>query len=193
MQKSGEIESPILDVIRNRRSRRAYSATPIELEKIDSLFEAARWAPSSVNEQPWLYMYATNEQPELWGKMFDALNEGNKAWAHKASLIIVSLVRRNFLRNGMPNPSARYDLGAANAFLSLQATALGLNVHQIGGFNTEKIINNLSIPADYEPVAILVIGYPGKTDDLPDHLRKRELAPRERYQKNVFVMNRAFS
>src|SRR5687767_374801 len=120
MQKSAEFESPILDVIQMRRSRRAYLEKPVELEKINSLFEAARWAPSSVNEQPWIYLYATKNQQELWGKIFDALNEGNKIWAKNAPLLIVSLVRKNFIRNDHPNTSARYDLGGANALLSLQ-------------------------------------------------------------------------
>lgn len=192
LQKSAEFESPVLEVIRTRRSRRAYSDRPINQGQIDSLFEAARWAPSSVNEQPWLYLYATNEQPKLWGKLFNALNDSNKVWAKNAPLLILSLVRKNFLRNGFPNHSARYDLGGANAFLSLQATALGLNVHQVGGFDHAKMIENLSVPDNYEPVTVMVIGYLGDVEHLPEHLRLRELAPRERYQKHGFVMNTTF-
>src|SRR4051812_9594406 len=128
-QKSAEFESPILEAIQLRRSRRAYDDKPVEPEKINSLFEAARWAPSSVNEQPWIYLYATKDQPELYHKIFDALNDSNKIWAQHAPLLIVSLARKNFMRNDMPNHSARYDLGAANAFLSLQAAHVGLNVH----------------------------------------------------------------
>lgn len=192
MKKSAEFESPVLDVIQKRRSRRAYSDKPIEPEKIESLFEAARWAPSSVNEQPWLYLYAVKDQPRLWGRIFDSLNDSNKIWAKNAPLLILSLVRKHFLRNGMPNHSARYDLGGANAFLSLQATALGLNVHQVGGFNQAKAIENLGIPDNYEPVTIMVIGYPGDVEGLPEHLKLRELAPRERYQRHGFVINTAF-
>jgi nitroreductase len=192
MQKSAEFESPIMDVIRMRRSRRAYAPIPVEPEKINSLFEAARWAPSSVNEQPWIYLYATKDQPELSGKIFDALNEGNKIWAQNAPLLIVSLVRKNFIRNDHPNTSARYDLGAANAFLSLQAAHLGLNVHQMGGFDHTKLKENLNIPDNYEPVVVLAIGYPGDLQTLPDHLKQRELAPRERYLQQEFVMNKSF-
>src|SRR5205085_4829387 len=152
MQKSSEFHSPVLEVIRQRRSRRAYSEKLVEGEKIQSLFEAARWAPSSVNEQPWLYLYATKDQPQLWDKIFESLNDGNKIWVNKAPLLIVSLVRKNFMRNDRPNNSARYDLGAANAFLSLQATNLGLNVHQMGGFNHEVLKQNLNIPDTYESV-----------------------------------------
>lgn len=94
MQKSSEFESPVLEVIQQRRSKRAYSDKPVELEKIQSLFEAARWAPSSVNEQPWLYIYATREQPELWHKIFEALHDGNKVWVKNAPLLIASLAKK---------------------------------------------------------------------------------------------------
>jgi nitroreductase len=191
-QKSAEFESPILDAIRLRRSRRAYATTPVEKEKVMSLFEAARWAPSSVNEQPWIYLYATKDQTELWEKIFDALNESNKVWAKNAPLLILSLIRRNFTKNDRPNLSARYDLGAANAFLSLQAAHFGLNVHQMAGFDHERAKANLHIPDLLEPVVIMAIGYPGDIEALPEHLKLRELAPRERYLQQEFVMNKTF-
>lgn len=193
MQKSAEFQSPILEVIQNRRSKRSYVADKlVEKEKIQSLFEAARWAPSSVNEQPWIYIYATKDQPDLWNKIFDSLNESNKVWVKNAPLLILSLIRKNFVRNDKPNGSARYDLGAANAFLSLQATYFGLNVHQMGGFDIEKSKINLNVPDSYEPVIVMAIGYPGDANELPDNLRLRELAPRERYTQDSFVMNKAF-
>ena len=145
MQKSTEFELEVLPEIQNRRSRRAYSSTPLESEKIQSLFEAARWAPSSLNEQPWTYIYATKDQPELWNKLLSVLNEGNITWASDAPLLVLSLYRKNLLRNNQPNGSAKYDLGGANAFLSLQATSLGLNVHQMGGYNRQKAKDVLNI------------------------------------------------
>jgi nitroreductase len=193
MQKSAAFESPILEVIQLRKSSRAYADRPVEQEKIDSLFEAARWAPSSVNEQPWLYLYATKDQQPLWSKIFETLTPGNQVWAGHAPLLILSLARKNFLRNEMPNLSARYDLGGANAILSLQAAHLGLNVHQMGGFDASKAKENLHIPDRYESVVILAIGYPGDAQTLPEHLKAREVAPRERYLKNEFVMNNPFS
>jgi nitroreductase len=192
MQKSAEFHSPILEVIQSRRSRRAYSDQPVELEKINSLFEAARWAPSSVNEQPWLYIYATKDQPELWSKIFDSLNDPNKIWATHSQLLIASLVRKNFTRNDMPNHSAKYDLGAANAFLSLQASHLGLNVHQMGGFKPQVLKENLNIPDNYDSVVIMAIGYPGEINMLPENLQQRERAPRERFLQQEFVMNKTF-
>ncbi len=192
MQTSTDFESPVLEAIQNRRSRRAYLDQPIEPEKIQSLFEAARWAPSSVNEQPWMYIYATKDQPELYHKLFESLNESNKIWAQRAPLLILSLVRKNFIRNDQPNGSAKYDLGAANAFLSLQATHLGLNVHQMGGYDRQRAKENLNVPDSFELGILMAIGYPGDPEILPEHLKQRELAPRHRFVKEEFVMNKPF-
>lgn len=188
---SSEMEFPILDVIQNRRSKRAYADAPVEPEKIKILFEAARWAPSSVNEQPWIYIYATQEQP-LWQLIFETLNEGNKIWAKDAPLFVVSMVRKNFARNDRPNASAKYDLGGANAFLSLQATALGLNVHQMGGYDSQILRDILNIPESFDLGVIMAIGYPGESDSLPENLQLREIAPRQRILQEEFVMNKSF-
>ncbi len=192
MTKSTEFEFPVTELIEQRRSRRAYSSKPVEPEKIKSLFEAARWAPSSVNEQPWFYLYATREQPELWNTIFETLSEGNKIWAKEAPLLVVAMYRKNFLRNDRPNGAARFDLGAANAFISLEATNLGLNVHQMGGFEKQKAIELLNIPDTHEPVVIMAIGYLGDIENLPDNLKEREVAPRERYTQDFFVLNKTF-
>lgn len=192
METSTEFESDVLDVIKYRKSKRAYSSRPVEPEKIKSLFEAARWAPSSMNDQPWTYLYATKDQPELWNKLFDALNDSNKVWAKEAPLLVVSLARKYFSINGKPNGSARYDLGSANAFLTLQATALDLNIHQMGGYNHEKLIANLNIPDHYELGVIMAIGYWGDPEALPENLKQRELAPRQRHVQREFVMNHTF-
>jgi nitroreductase len=192
VQISSELEAPVLKVIENRRSRRAYSNEPVEAEKIQSLFEAARWAPSSVNEQPWVYLYATKDQPELWHKIFEALNPNNQVWAKDAYLLVVSLSRKNFTRNGLINNSAKYDLGAANAFLSLQAVELGLNVHQMGGYNPETARKNLNIPEAFDLNVIIAIGYPGDVNALPDNLKLREHALRQRYTTENFVYNHQF-
>jgi nitroreductase len=191
-QKSSEFESPVLEVIKKRRSRRAYTDALVEPEVIQSLFEAARWAPSSVNEQPWVYIYATRDQQDLWNRIFDSLNDSNKVWVRNVPLLIASFVRKNFTRNDKPNGAARYDLGAANAFLSLQATHHGLNVHQMGGYDVEKLKANLNVPDLYEPVVVLAVGYPGEVGILPENLKLRELAPRERFVQQEFVMNKTF-
>ena len=192
MQVSSEFESDILEIVKKRRSRRAFLDKSIEQEKIKSLFEAARWAPSSANEQPWAYIYATADQPQLWTKIFEALNEGNKIWAKGAPLLVVSLSRKFFSKNERLNHSAKYDVGAANAFLSLQATHLGLNVHQMGGFDHTVLRQNLNVPENFDVGVVMAIGYPGEPDQLPNHLRERELSPRTRHLQNEFVMNHTF-
>jgi nitroreductase len=189
---SSAFEAPVMKPIQQRRSSRAYSNQAVEPEKIRSLFEAARWAPSSVNDQPWFYLYATKDQPELWTKIFDTLNDGNKSWVKNAPLLIVSLASRKFKRNDRPNASAKYDLGCANAFLSLQATELGLNVHQMGGFDRQKAIEILNIPDVFELGVIIAVGYPGNPEALPENLQQREQAPRVRYRQKEFVMNHTF-
>ena len=191
MQASSEFESDVLDLIKSRRSRRAFSERAIEPEKIKSLFEAARWAPSSLNEQPWIYIYATKGQ-ELWERIFNSLNEGNRIWAKDAQLLIVSFCKKNFSRNGAPNGAAKYDVGAANAFLSLQATHLGLNTHQMGGFDHQLLRKNLNVPGDFEEGVIIAVGYSGEVEQLPSHLQQRETSPRMRNIQDEFVMNRSF-
>jgi len=192
MQVSSEFESDIIEIIKNRRSRRAFVSKPVENEKIKSLFEAARWAPSSVNEQPWAYIYATAAQKELWTKIFEALNEGNKIWSKEAPLLVVSLARKYYSKNDRPNASAKYDVGAANAFLSLQATELGLNVHQMGGFDQSLLRQNLNVPENFDIGVVMAIGYAGNPEQLPVGLRDRERSPRLRHIQHEFVMNHTF-
>jgi nitroreductase len=192
MEVSSSIEAPVLEAIEKRRSLRAFADRPVADEGIRTLFEAARWAPSSMNEQPWMYIYATKDQSHLWERIFECLNESNRIWVKNAPLLIVSLARKNFARNDRPNSSARYDLGGANALLSIQATALGLIVHQMGGYDRQKAIENLNIPDRYELGVIMAVGYPGDPDRLPENLKQREVAPRTRYRQSEFVLNQSF-
>jgi len=193
MQKSNQVEHPILDLIRNRKSSRSFSSQSIEPALINSLFEATRWAPSSTNEQPWLYVYATHEQSELWNKLFECLNPGNKIWAKDAPLLILSLARKNFSRYPGANAHAMYDLGGANSFLSLQAVEFGLQVRQVAGFNVQQVVEQIKVPTDvYEIGVFIAIGYPGDPQALPENLKVREQAPRERFLQQEFVMNKTF-
>jgi nitroreductase len=149
MNKSSEFHHTVAEAIKNRRSVRSYLDTPIEQAKIHSLFEAVRWAPSSSNEQPWVYIYATKDQTDLWNKLFSCLNESNQLWARNAPLLIVSLAKKTFTRNGQPNSYAMYDLGAANSFLALEAVDLGLQLRQVGGYSQAKARELLNIAEDY--------------------------------------------
>lgn len=192
MQKSNQIEHPVSDLIKNRKSIRAFSNQAIDPDKINSLFEATRWAPSSTNEQPWVYIYATRDQTELWDKLFSCLNDGNKAWAKDVPLLILSLARKSFTRFHGTNTYAMYDLGGANSFLSLQAVELGLQVRQMAGFHREEVIEQLNIPDTFEVGVFIAVGYPGDPESLPENLKIREAAPRERFIQQEFVMNSGF-
>lgn len=172
-QKSDKPEHPVSDLIKNRRSIRVFRNEPVSTEKIYSLFEATRWAPSSTNEQPWLYLYATPEQQELWQNMIEPLSDGNKVWVKDAPLLILSLARKNFLRNGFGNFYAMYDLGGANAMLALQAVEMGLQVRQMAGFNREKAKALLHIPDDFEIGVFIAVGYPGDPESLPEPIKPR--------------------
>lgn len=191
-QKSTEVEFEISDLIRNRRSIRAFADRPVEVEKLNSLFEATRWAPSSINEQPWIYLYATKDQPELWNTFFDVLNDGNKAWVKDAPVLVFSIARKNFSRSNTPNAYALYDLGAANSLLALQAVDLGLQIRQMAGYDHQQARVNLKIPAEYELGVFMAVGYPGDANQLPENLKQRELAPRERYLQQEFTINGTF-
>jgi nitroreductase len=192
MRKSHHVEYQVSDLIKNRKSIRSFSDQMIEPEKITSLFEATRWAPSSTNEQPWFYVYATKDQTELWTKIFNSLDEGNKVWAKDAPVLIVSLARKNFTRFIGPNLYAMYDLGGANSFLSIQAVELGVQARQMAGFDHKQLIENLNIPDAYELGVIMAVGYPGDPETLPENLKTRERAPRERYLQQEFVRNKIF-
>lgn len=185
------IDSPILDLVAKRRSLRAFRPDPLTQDQIDRLFEAARWAPSSMNEQPWRYCYATKDQP-LWQIILDTLSEGNRIWANRAPLLVVSMASNTYHRTGKTNAMAMYDLGSANAFLCLQATSMGINVHQMGGYDREAMRVSLQIPMEYDLGVVMAIGYPGDPEGLPAALRQRELASRLRNPSASFVMNESF-
>lgn len=187
MEKPAETRYPIHDLIRSRWSPLAFSERLVEMEKLHSLFEAARWAMSSFNEQPWVYLVATRDQPEEFEKMLGCLVEGNQPWAKHAPVLMLSVAKLSFDRNGKPNRHAFHDVGAASALLSLQATALGLFVHQMAGILPDHARSVFAIPESWEPVAGLALGYAGDADALPENLKQRQLAPRSRKEISQFI------
>jgi nitroreductase len=144
------------------------------------MLEAARWAPSSSNEQPWAYLIATRDQTEEFQRMVSCLLEGNVVWAQHAAVLMLAVASLSFARNSKPNRHAFHDVGLASENLVLQATALGVVVHQMAGFLPEKAREVFEIPEGNEPLTMIAAGYPGRTDDLPETLRSRETAPRSR-------------
>jgi nitroreductase len=188
MQKPAPTNFPVHNLIRDRWSPRAFAGKPVEPSVLASLFEAARWAPSSNNEQPWAYLVATKDDSENFAKTLSVLVEFNAAWAKDAPVLVIAVSRLNF-QNGTPNRNAFYDTGAATALLSVEATARGLAVHQMAGFDHAKAKQVFEIPEDWEPIAAMAIGYPGDPESLSQKLRDREVAPRTRKSLSEFVMS----
>jgi len=187
MEKPADTQYPIHDLLRQRWSPRAFDDRPIEPEKLRSLFEAARWAPSSNNEQPWRFIVATKENTTEYDRLFNCLVEGNQKWANRAPVLLLSVASLNFEDDSTPNRHAFHDTGMAVENLVLQATALGLSAHQMAGFDVEKARVDLKIPSGYEPVAMIAVGYPGDPAQLSDRLRAREAQPIVREPLTEFV------
>ena len=181
------VDYPIDELLQRRRSTVAFSSEPVEQEKLLSILEAARWAPSSYNEQPWSFIIATREQQSEYDRLLSCLVTANLPWAQNAPVLILSIAKLNFSRSGEKNRHAFHDVGLAAENMILQATSLGLFVHQMAGFNVEKTRELFSIPNDHEPVAMIAIGYMGDLDSLPEQLRERELAERSRKPLDKFV------
>ena len=188
MDKPAPTDVALHEVIRKRWSPRAFADKPVPAEILRSLFEAARWAPSSNNEQPWAYLVATKDDSENFAKMLGVLVEFNASWAKHAPALALSVAHLKTQREGKPNRVALHDVGSATGQLTVEANARGLQVHQMAGFDAEKARQTFAIPADWEPVAAMAIGYPGNPESLPEQLRDRELAPRTRKPLSEFVM-----
>jgi nitroreductase len=187
MEKPAEIQYPILELLKRRWSPRAFSDQMVEPEKLRSLFEAARWAPSSSNEQPWSFVLATKQNPEEHARLLSCLVEKNQQWARGAPVLMVSVAKLKFDHAGKPNRHAFHDVGLAVENLIVQATALGLFVHQMAGFSPEKVAEIYSIPDEFAPVAAIALGYGAEVKDLPEPFRESELGPRSRKQIQSFV------
>jgi nitroreductase len=178
------------ELIRQRWSPRAFdSSRPVTQPDLLRLFEAARWAPSSFNEQPWRFVYVLrDESSEVWRALVAALAPSNQAWAAAAPVLVLAVVRLTLERNEAANALACYDAGQAVALLSIQATAQGLSVRQMEGFDPERAREACSVPAGFAPIVIMAIGYVGDPDALiHDKHRDAERKPRQRKSLEAFV------
>jgi nitroreductase len=191
MQKNAQTDHPIHDLLKTRWSPRAFSAQPVENKKLLSLFEAARWAPSGINIQPWAFIVTNQQAPEPFAKLLGTLSERNQLWAKDVPVLVMSIFNGE-REPGKPNPWAAYDLGQSVAHLSIQASALGLFVHQMGGFDRQKAAQAFELPTGYEPMTVFAIGYPGDPASLPDGLRERELETRTRKPLSEIVFDGAW-
>ncbi len=187
MQNPAINDHQIHPLIAQRWSPRAFDSKPVEKEKLAQLFEAARWAASCFNDQPWTFIVATKDDTVNYQKLLDCLVPANVIWAQVAPVLGLVVAQKTFKHNGKPNSWGEYDAGQAAANLVLQATALNLVAHQMGGFDPAKAIATFNIPETARPVAAIAIGYAGETSNLPPDLQERENVPRTRYPLSSFV------
>lgn len=181
---------PIHPHILNRWSPRAMSGEAMDDKELFSLFEAARWAPSSYNNQPWYFIYAKRNTP-AWDKLFKLLVEFNQSWAKNAAALIVIISKDTFHKTGKPSHTSRFDTGAAWENLALEGAVKNLVVHGMEGFDYKKAREVLNIPEGYTIEAMAAIGKPGKKEDLPAELQERE-EPSDRRPISEFVFEGSF-
>lgn len=187
MEKPAITDHQIHPLIAQRWSPRAFDSKLVETEKLAQLFEAARWSASCFNDQPWTFIVATKDDTVNYQKLLDCLVPANVVWAQVAPVLGLVVAQKNFKHNGKPNSWGEYDAGQAAATLALQATALDLVTHQMGGFDAAKAIATFNIPETARPIAAIAIGYAGDTSNLPPDLQERETAPRDRQPLSSFV------
>ena len=173
----------------NRWSPRAFAATPVPEALLNRVLESARWAASSMNEQPWRFIIA--DTPEARDEFVKFLVPANQVWAANAPVLILSLAKLTFSHNGAPNRLAAHDVGAASAYMALAASELGLVAHGMGGFVPELARTMLGVPEDFEPMAVWALGYRGETSQLPEGYQARE-APSDRLPLSKLVMHGKF-
>jgi nitroreductase len=177
--KTAKADFPISEIISRRWSARAFSTRHIEKSKLLSILEAARWAPSSRNEQPWRYIVFTNDNPEKLKKAQSVLKEIND-YAKRAPILICAITKITYSDNEIPNRLHFHDLGAANENMFLEAFNQGLIMHEMGGFDLQKAREVFNIPEDYEIGVMIAIGYQDTYHVLPDRLKEKAFTPRIR-------------
>jgi nitroreductase len=188
--KTANTDHDVLDLIRDRWSPRAFDASrAVPRQDLLRLFEAARWAPSSFNEQPWRFLVTGREDtPEAFAALTSTLVERNQTWATSAPVLVLVAVRAMLERHDAPNAHAWYDSGQAVAFLTLQATSIGLSIRQMQGFDIEKARAVCAVPPPFEPAIVMAIGYAGDPASLAlDTHREAEHRPRSRKAIADFV------
>lgn len=178
-------DHPIESVLASRYSPYVFEPKPVEREKLLSCLEAARWAASSFNEQPWSFIVAQRGDEAEFARMLECLMEANQAWASDAGVLMITTASKSFSRNGNPNRVAEHDVGLAVANMTVQATALGLHIHEMAGINLAKARGTYAIADGHDPVTALALGYAATDGD--GELAQRDLAPRSRKPLAEFV------
>lgn len=189
--KAASPDHPIHDLIANRWSPYAFDGRPVEQSKLHSCLEAARWAASSFNEQPWSLIVATRNSPTDFANMLECLAEANQPWAARTGVLILTVTSHSFSRNGKPNRTAEHDVGLAIGNLTVQATSLGLAVHQMAGVNLSKARQVYAIPDSHNPLTVVALGYAADSGT-DDAFAERDQTPRTRKPLSEFVFTSAW-
>jgi len=186
--KYGPADSGVEELILKRWSPRTFADKPVSTADLTKIFTAAGWAASSSNEQPWRFLVGHQGDP-TFAKILDALVEFNQMWAKGAAVLVLSVGKKTFTKNGSPNGWALHDVGAASATMALQAVALGIHTHGMAGFDKDKARANFAIPEDFEPGAVWAMGYLGELSALPENFQAMEQTPRVRKSLDEFVFS----
>lgn len=187
--KHAPVVEGVLPIFHHRWSPRSFSDREVSAADLTKVFEAARWAASSFNEQPWRFLVGTRNSP-AYKKILESLMPFNQAWAGKAPVLILGTAKTRFSHNDSPNRVALYDLGAAASYLTLQAHALGLSTHQMAGFDADAARKAFEIPDDYILGAVIALGYQGEPAALTnEQMLAQETAPRSRKSLKDFVFS----
>lgn len=190
--KHGHPDHPVHPLIVRRWSPYAFGDAPVAKDDLLALFEAARWAASSYNEQPWVFLVATKDDPKEFQRILSCLEEANQAWARHAPVLVLACVRQKFSRNGKPNGVALHDLGLACGNLCVEATARGIQAHMMAGIRPDKARVEFAIPEGVQPCTALAIGYAAEASSLSAEMAQRETSPRSRKPLSEFVHSKAF-
>jgi nitroreductase len=186
--KHPDTDYPIHKLIQKRWSPRAFSDDSVSTDLLNQLFEAARWAPSSYNEQPWKFIVARQEDEQAFEKLAQVMNDFNQDWASEAPVLVLALAKTTFDLDGRRNQHGEHDLGQAIAHLTFEATRNELYVHQMAGIHPDKAEELYDIPDNYKPMTMFAIGYKGTPDSLSDKLKKQETSPRSRKPLDEIVL-----
>lgn len=183
----------ILEIIQERWSPYSFSSTPVEEFKLKAMFEAAGYAPSCNNEQPWMFVYSTQKEGKIFNDYLGFLVDSNRVWAKDAYALVISMARTKFSYNNKPNRHAFHDTGMAVSNLLIQALAMDIYVHQMAGYSVDKVKDYFKLNDDIEPVAMMAVGYMGDGVSLSPELLKRDEKRRPRKSANEFTFKNSLS
>ena len=185
--KEGKTEKPVNPLLLNRWSARSFATQQISEQELETILEAASWAPSAMNEQPWRYIAALKQNPDGFKAVLNCLVPGNAIWAKNAAALILCSAKKTYTQNGNPNVSAGHDTGMSNQNLLLQAFSMHIYGHIMGGFDKNKAKADFNLNDDLEPICIIALGYLGEAEQLEEPFKEREITPRSRKPLSEFA------